>query len=175
MDTLIGLTYPFWDKGKNQINCVPAMRDGNGNYQKTFPIFRMGTGITKKLSRYLGRERETQKSLPAVQEREFKAFPLGNIRDRKFPLMPTLYTYSLYTLSLYRFSLCTLNLCTFSLGLVSRFGVYKLKLYTYILYTCSLYESFHQLGPTGPSWSMSCHVRVCVCVYLFAPSSAVFF
>ena len=64
------------------------MQDGNGNYQKAFPLFGMGTGITKKLSHYLGRERETPKSLPAVLEREFKAFPLGNIREQEFPLMP---------------------------------------------------------------------------------------
>ena len=63
------------------------MREGNGKYQKAFTQF--GTdGITKKLSRYSGRERETQKSLPAILEREFKAFPLGNIREREFPLMP---------------------------------------------------------------------------------------
>ena len=65
-----------------------AMRDGNGNYQKAFPLFGTGTGITKKLSRYSGQERKTQKYLPAVWEREFKAFPLGNIRERELPLMP---------------------------------------------------------------------------------------
>ena len=48
----------------------------------------MGTGVTKKLSGYSGRERETQKSLPAVRERELKAFHLGNIREQEFPLMP---------------------------------------------------------------------------------------
>ena len=59
MDKLLGLTYPFWDRsGKKQINCVPAIWDGNGNYQKAFPLFGTGTGITKKLSRYSGRERE---------------------------------------------------------------------------------------------------------------------
>ena len=52
----------------------PAIWDGNGNYQK--------------LSRYLGRERETKKSFLAVWEREFKGFPLGNIREREFLLMP---------------------------------------------------------------------------------------
>ena len=64
------------------------MRDGNKNYQKAFLLFGTGTGITKKLSRYLGRERENQKSCSAVQEWEFNAFPLGNIREREFPLMP---------------------------------------------------------------------------------------
>ena len=34
-------------------------------------------------------------------------------------------------------------------------------------------KGFHQLGPTGPSWSVSHHVRVSVCVS--APSGAVFF
>ena len=29
-----------------------------------------------------------QKKIPAVREREFKVFPLGNIRDREFLLMP---------------------------------------------------------------------------------------
>ena len=28
------------------------------------------------------------KSFPTVWEREFKAFPLGNIQEREFPLMP---------------------------------------------------------------------------------------
>ena len=59
---------------------VPGMRDGNGNYQKAFPLYGMGTEIAKKLSRYLRRESETQKSLPAVWEQEIKAFPLGNIQ-----------------------------------------------------------------------------------------------
>ena len=78
----MGLNSSFWDGNrKNQINCVPAMRDGNGNNQKVFPLFGTGTGITKKLSRYFGRERETPKSLPAVWELEFKSFPLGNIQD----------------------------------------------------------------------------------------------
>ena len=63
------------------------MQDGNENYQKGFPLSGMGTEITKKPSHYLGRERETQKSLPAVWEREFMAFPLGNIWEREFPLM----------------------------------------------------------------------------------------
>ena len=61
IDTLMGLTCQFRDgNGKKQINCVPAIWDGNGNYQKAFPIFGKGTGITKKLSCYFGRERETQ-------------------------------------------------------------------------------------------------------------------
>ena len=29
-------------------------------------------------------------------------------------------------------------------------------------------QDFHQLGPTGPSWSVSRHVRVCVCVCVCA-------
>ena len=35
---------------------------------------------------------------------------------------------------------------------------------------------FHQLGPSGPSWSQSCHVglSVCLSVCLFGPSGAVF-
>ena len=85
----MGLTSSFWDGLRENPNkCVPAIWDGNGNYQKAFPLFGTGTGITNKLSRYSGRERETQKNLPAVREREFKAFPLGNIREREFPLMP---------------------------------------------------------------------------------------
>ena len=66
------------------------MRDGNENYQKAFPLLGIGTVITKKLSRYVGWERETQKNLLAVWEREFKAFSLGNIREPEFPLMPGL-------------------------------------------------------------------------------------
>ena len=54
----------------------PAIRDWNGNYQKYLPLFGTGTG--------------NPKTLPAVWEREFKAFPLGNIREREFPLMPGL-------------------------------------------------------------------------------------
>ena len=73
---------------KNQINCVPAMPDGNGNYQKEFRLFGTGMGINKNPSRYLERDRETQKSLPAVREWEFKAFPLINLQEREFPLMP---------------------------------------------------------------------------------------
>ena len=69
----------------------PAILGGKGNYQKVIPLFGTGKGITKKLSRYLGRKRESQKSIPAVWEREFKAFLLGNIRERKIPLMPALY------------------------------------------------------------------------------------
>ena len=76
--------------GKKLKNCVPDMPDGNENYQEAFPLFGKGTGFTKKLSHYSGREQETQKSLPAVQDREFKAFLLGNIREREFPLMPVL-------------------------------------------------------------------------------------
>ena len=64
------------------------MRDRNWNDQKGFLLFGTGTGITKRLSLYLGRERETQKRLPTVREREFMAFPFGNIQERKFPLMP---------------------------------------------------------------------------------------
>ena len=70
--------------------------------QIVFPLFGTGMGITKKLSRYSGREWELpksfpaiwdgngnpQKKIPAVWEREFKAFPLENIREREFLLMP---------------------------------------------------------------------------------------
>ena len=53
----MGLTSPFWDgNGKKTNKCVPAIWDGNGNYQKSFLRFGWGTGITKNLSRYLGRE-----------------------------------------------------------------------------------------------------------------------
>ena len=64
------------------------MRDGIGNYQKAFPLFGTETGIIKMLSRYSGWEWETKTILPAVREQEFKAFPLGNLREREFPLMP---------------------------------------------------------------------------------------
>ena len=71
----MGFSSPFCDgNGKNQKNFVLAMRDGNRNYQKAFPLFGTGTG--------------NPKNFPAVREREFKAFPLGNIREREFPLMP---------------------------------------------------------------------------------------
>ena len=53
-----------------------------------FPLFGTGRGISKNLSHYLEQERETQKSVPAVWELKFKAFLLGNIREREFPLMP---------------------------------------------------------------------------------------
>ena len=56
----MGLTTPIRDGNKkNKTNCVPATRDGNWNTKKAFPQFETGTGITKELSRYLGRERET--------------------------------------------------------------------------------------------------------------------
>ena len=42
------------------------MRDGNGNYQKVFPLFETGTGTTKKFSRYLGWEQEYQKDFLLV-------------------------------------------------------------------------------------------------------------
>ena len=74
------------------------MRDGNRNYQKASPLFGKKMGITKKLLRYSGRERETQKSLPAFRESEFKAFPLGNIQEREFPLIPALTTVRLQLL-----------------------------------------------------------------------------
>ena len=37
----------------------------------------------------------------------------------------------------------------------------------------AMFVCFHQLGPTGPSWSVSRHVQMFVCVS--APSGAVFF
>ena len=93
----MGLTSPFRDRNaKNQTNCVPAIWDGNGKYQKAFPLFGTGTGITKKLSCSSGRELDTQITLPAVGERALKAFPLGNIQEWEFPLMPVL-TYLLPT------------------------------------------------------------------------------
>ena len=47
----MGLTSPFrGGNGKNQINCVPAIRVKNGNYQKKdFPLFWTGTGNRKKV------------------------------------------------------------------------------------------------------------------------------
>ena len=66
------------------------MHDWNGNYQKEFRLFGTGMGINKNPSRYLGWDRETQKSLPAVREWKFKAFPLVNLQEREFPLMPVL-------------------------------------------------------------------------------------
>ena len=70
------------------------------------------TRIIKKRPCYSGRERELlksfpaildwnkkpKKSLPVVQESEFKAFPLGNIQEREFPLMPALTTVRLQLL-----------------------------------------------------------------------------
>ena len=67
-----------------------------------FPLFGTGTGITKKLSSNLGREQEFtkkfpaiqdrnkkyQKIFPAVQEHKLKGFPLENIWEQGFPLMP---------------------------------------------------------------------------------------
>ena len=51
----MGLTSPFWDgNGKNHINCVPPMRDRNGNYQKASPLFGTGTGNPKNYSRCSG-------------------------------------------------------------------------------------------------------------------------
>ena len=71
------MTSPFGDGNrKNQINCVPAIRDRNKNFQKAFPLFVTGTG--------------NPKTLHAFREREFKTFPLGNIRVREFPLMPAI-------------------------------------------------------------------------------------
>ena len=40
-------------------------------------------------SRYLGLEQETQHSFPSVWEQEFKAFPLGNMPEREFPVIST--------------------------------------------------------------------------------------
>ena len=64
------------------------MRVGNGNYQKVFPLFGKGTAITKKLSRSSVQEQQTPKSLMALWEWEFKTFPLGNIQEHEFLLMP---------------------------------------------------------------------------------------
>ena len=88
-NTLMRLTSPFqYGNGKNQIDC--------------FLLFGTGTGITKNIFRYLGRERELPKSFPAirdgngklkksshctVREQELKAFPLGNIQEWEFRLM----------------------------------------------------------------------------------------
>ena len=87
---------------------------GEGNGKKTklivFPLFRTRTGITKKLSSYLERERNYQKAfpllstgmgntknLPAVREREFKTFPLGNIRDWELPFMAGTYSLDFFS------------------------------------------------------------------------------
>ena len=85
----MGLTSPFQDGNRKKPNKLcsrytgwerelpksfPVIRDGKGNYQKAFPLLGTGTG--------------NPKSLPAVRERELKAFPLGNIREREFSLMP---------------------------------------------------------------------------------------
>ena len=108
------MTYLFWNRNrKNQINCVPAIRDGNGNYLKACPLFGTGTGTTKKLSRYLRWERETQKSFPALRERESKAFPWGNIQEREFPLMPRIYFFKMR--KTHSFCLCSLSLFILSL------------------------------------------------------------
>ena len=56
------------------------MQDGNGNYQKAFPLFGMGMGIIKKLSRYLGRE--TQKSLSAIFPNENSGVLLSAYAER---------------------------------------------------------------------------------------------
>ena len=68
----MGLTSPF--------------RTGTGKTKKiVFPL--CGTGITKKLSRYLGRERESTKSFPAIRDgngKPKKVFPLcGNGNSRR--------------------------------------------------------------------------------------------
>ena len=61
----MGLTSQFRDGNgkKQQITCVPAMRVGNGNCQKVFPLFGKGTAITKKLSRSSVQKQQTPKSL----------------------------------------------------------------------------------------------------------------
>ena len=71
---------------KKTINGVTSMQDGQGNYRKALLLLELGTGIIKKLSRHSGQERETQKSLPAVWEQEFRAFPLENILEQELPL-----------------------------------------------------------------------------------------
>ena len=46
-----------WERGeKKQIKFVLAIWDGNRNFQKLFPLFGKGAGITKKLSRYSEQE-----------------------------------------------------------------------------------------------------------------------
>ena len=68
------LHYQNGNMKKKTMNGVPAIGAGNGKYKKSFPPF--GTGIGNP------------KWFPAVWEREFKAYPLGNTREREFPLMP---------------------------------------------------------------------------------------
>ena len=68
------LTSPFWD--------------GNGEKNKIilFPLFGTVTGMTKKPSRYLGREQELLKSFLAIQDKNgkpkkvFQLFGNGNFR-----------------------------------------------------------------------------------------------
>ena len=73
---------------KTKKSCVPAIWAENGNYYKALLQLNTGTGNTKKFSCYSGRGRETPETLPAVREREFKAFLLGTIQEREFTLMP---------------------------------------------------------------------------------------
>ena len=64
----------------------------SGRYKKilkiAFPQFETGTETTKKLSRYLGREPEIPKSVPAIRDEDRKPpklFPLfGNGNSRHF-------------------------------------------------------------------------------------------
>ena len=56
-----------------------------------FLLFGTGTVFTRKLSRYSGQAWKTPKKIPAVWEREFKAFLLRNIWEQEIPLMPDLW------------------------------------------------------------------------------------
>ena len=82
------MNYPFWDgnwkeKRKNCFRYAGKVRE----LPKTVLLYKTGAGITKRLSRYSGQKRETQKSFPSICEREFKAFQFQNMQEREFPLM----------------------------------------------------------------------------------------
>ena len=64
------------------------MRDGNGNYQKGFPLFGMGTGNIKYLFRYSGREREEEKKSSRCLGTGIQDIPVGIYTETEFPLMP---------------------------------------------------------------------------------------
>ena len=63
------------------------MWDGNGKFQKYFPVFWTDTGKQKK-NLLFGTGREIPISFPAVWEWENHAFLLGNIREGEFHLIP---------------------------------------------------------------------------------------
>ena len=75
----MGLTSPFWNgnRKKRKKNCIPAIWDGNRNYQKAFPLFGTGTRITKKLSHYLGREQESQKNSSGCSGTQIQGINVG--------------------------------------------------------------------------------------------------